>query len=540
MKTVTVIHCWSAPRSRSTALLYSFEARGTDCVAIDEPLYRDWLVAKGDTVSRPYFQEMMEGIPPKNEESSPEIIQQWKRELMTVSERISAACETLSHTDNGVIFCKHMAKHSFLYDFNAEIVMSDVNLVHRHLLLIRDPVEVLSSWGVAADAHGNTATSDEVGVIPLMAIYSLLESKGGDPPVLLESNDLVLDPESTLSSICSSLGIPYIESMLYWKSGKHECDGPWAKWWYADVWKSDGWIKKSPKGETSSTPTTGGKKYRTLNPILMPALQSSFPAYEFLRRLTQSYKERGPPPQTIYEDPRNEHLLVWIGAPNRGRLIPRDLAGISPWDSAVQGGDACWEGIRVYNGKILSLEKHLRRLFSSAKALGFVHVHSKEEIIDAIFKTLAANGMRDSAHMRLTLTRGEKCTSSMNPNFNVYGTTLIILAEWKPTEVSVYGQPFHFLGSLRCLTHIDACILLYLQGATTYDNTKGITLITASQRRNPPATCDSKIVSPPGIIYYCQRKRMLNFTLSFHVVVHSPFFYCAAPQQFGKDSSTLA
>jgi len=137
---------------------------------------------------------------------------------------------------------------------------------------------------------------------------------------------------------------------------------------------------------------------------------------------------------------------------------------VSPWDSSVQGGDAAWEGLRVYRGKILSLDKHLRRLFKSAKALGFDNVHTQEEIKEAIFRTLAANGMRDAAHMRLTLTRGEKCTSSMNPKFNVYGTTLIILPEWKPTE-----------------------------GATTYDNTAGIALITASQRRNPPHTVDSKI-----------------------------------------------
>jgi branched-subunit amino acid aminotransferase/4-amino-4-deoxychorismate lyase len=79
--------------------------------------------------------------------------------------------------------------------------------------------------------------------------------------------------------------------------------------------------------------------------------------------------------------------------------------GVSPWDSSVQGGDAAWEGIRVYGGKILSLEHHLRRLFKSSKALGFENVHTKDEIIDAIFRTLAANGMRDNAHMRLTLTR---------------------------------------------------------------------------------------------------------------------------------------
>ena len=84
----------------------------------------------------------------------------------------------------------------------------------------------------------------------------------------------------------------------------------------------------------------------------------------------------------------------------------------------------------------MSLDKHLRRLMRSAKALGFENVHKKEEITEAIFQTLAANGMRNDAHMRLTLSRGEKCTSSMNPAFNVYGTTLIILPEWKPTEVS--------------------------------------------------------------------------------------------------------
>jgi branched-subunit amino acid aminotransferase/4-amino-4-deoxychorismate lyase len=80
------------------------------------------------------------------------------------------------------------------------------------------------------------------------------------------------------------------------------------------------------------------------------------------------------------------------------------------------------------------LDQHLNRLYRSAKALGFENMHSRSDIIEAIFRVLAANGMRDGTHVRLTLTRGEKCTSSMNPRFNVYGTTLIILPEWKPTE----------------------------------------------------------------------------------------------------------
>jgi protein-lysine N-methyltransferase EEF2KMT len=229
-------------------------------------------------------------------------------------------------------------------------------------------------------------------------------------------------------------------------------------WWYADVQKSTGWDlnEKSIHYESS--------RYRTINPSYMAALRASYPAYEYLKGLTHRHKTRGPPPSEIYEDPRNEHVLVWIGAPGRGRVIPRDLAGVSPWDSSVQGGDAAWEGLRVYRGKILSLDKHLRRLIRSAKSLGFQNVHTKEEIVESIFRVLAANGMRDGAHMRLTLTRGEKCTSSMNPVFNCYGTTLIILPEWKPTE-----------------------------GATTYDNAAGISLISASQRRNPPQAVDSKI-----------------------------------------------
>lgn len=226
MKTITVIHCWSAPRSRSTALLYSFEARGDDCVAIDEPLYREWLVKKGDTVARPYYRELVEGIPP---DDSPDDADQWKRELQSLKERVEAAVERLD--DGGVIFCKHMAKHSFLYDFDDEGKIDNVALLHRHVLLIRDPVAVLSSWGVSGGVHGNNPTSDEVGIVPLLSIYSKLESSNKEKsfPVILESDDLVVNPERTLEELCTSLSIAYKDSMMAWKSGPHACDGPWAK-----------------------------------------------------------------------------------------------------------------------------------------------------------------------------------------------------------------------------------------------------------------------------------------------------------------------
>ena len=134
-------------------------------------------------------------------------------------------------------------------------------------------------------------------------------------------------------------------------------------------------------------------------------------------------------------DPRNRELLININ----GELLHRDRAGISPFDSAVQGGDAVWEGLRLYDGRIFKLHEHLRRLRNSAKALAFAAIPSDETIIDEIKRTLAANQMRDGVHIRLTLTRGVKVTSGMDPRLNQSGPTLIVLAEHKPPVYSKAG-----------------------------------------------------------------------------------------------------
>src|SRR4051812_35237559 len=126
-------------------------------------------------------------------------------------------------------------------------------------------------------------------------------------------------------------------------------------------------------------------------------------------------------------DDRNRELLININ----GELLHRDRAGISPFDAAVQGGDAVWEGLRLYNGRIFKLREHLVRLRNSANALSFAQIPSDEEIIEQIKRTLAANNMRDGVHIRLTLTRGVKVTSGMDPRLNQSGPTLIVLAEHK-------------------------------------------------------------------------------------------------------------
>ncbi len=139
-------------------------------------------------------------------------------------------------------------------------------------------------------------------------------------------------------------------------------------------------------------------------------------------------------------DERNRDLQVNVN----GRLVHRDEAGISPFDSAVQGGDAVWEGLRVYDGRVFRLTEHLDRLRASAKAMAFTQIPSHDELTRELARTLAANDMTDGVHVRLTLTRGVKYTSGMDPRLNTAGPTFIILAEHK--------APVYDSGGIRLTT----------------------------------------------------------------------------------------
>jgi branched-chain amino acid aminotransferase len=152
---------------------------------------------------------------------------------------------------------------------------------------------------------------------------------------------------------------------------------------------------------------------------------------------------------------KNRDLIVNIN----GHLVHRDQAGISPFDSVVQGGDAVWEGLRLYNGRIFKLHEHLDRLERSALSLSFAKIPAREKMVMEIKRTLAANRMRDGVHIRLTLTRGVKITSGMDPRLNQSEPTLIVLAEYK---APVYSK-------------------------------EGLKLITAMVRRPPPEVLDARI-----------------------------------------------
>ena len=194
---------------------------------------REYLISKENKVSRPYLKDLIAGTSPTDGDS-----EKWLRETLSLQERFTVGAAKLNAaSEGGVIFCKHMSKHSFLYDFDNEhetVVTDDgvdIQLIHRHVLLIRDPVAVLSAWSMVGDVHGDNPTPDELGFVSLMSIYSKLESRvdNSSPVVVIDSDELARDPKGSLSNLCKRLSIEYDDSMLTWKSGEHECDGPWAK-----------------------------------------------------------------------------------------------------------------------------------------------------------------------------------------------------------------------------------------------------------------------------------------------------------------------
>lgn len=146
------------------------------------------------------------------------------------------------------------------------------------------------------------------------------------------------------------------------------------------------------------------------------------------------------------QNPANAAVIVNIN----GLLSPRDQAGVSPFDSSVQNGDAVWEGLRLYAGRLFRLDAHLARLRRSAALLRYEGLPSDETLVAELRRTLAANAMRDRVHIRLTVSRGVKYTSGLDPRINRRGCSFFILAEHK---------------------------------APVYNNTAGISLHTARQRR---------------------------------------------------------
>ncbi|EOA33112.1 hypothetical protein CARUB_v10016450mg [Capsella rubella] len=377
-----VIHSWSAPRSLSTSLMYSFAQRD-DTEVVDEPLYAAFLKVTG--FDRPYRDDVLSKMECNGDKVVKDVI--------------------YGSGSKKYRYCKHISKQR-LFGLPSELMSKG-----KHFILIRNPLSILPSF---EKVHPPSFL--ELGLGELVSIYSDL-CQTGTPPAVIDADELQRDPETTLRSLCDDLEIPFQASMLKWEAGPIPEDGGWAPWWYKSVHESTGF--SSPK----TYPRTFPLSHYDL-------LEQSLPLYNILRRHVKhrSTLMSSPLPPPSLPVPENAKLLAWVG----DEILPRDMAKVSVFDSVVQGGDSVWEGLRIYKGKIFKLEEHLDRLFDSAKALAFENVPAREEIKEAIFTTLITNGMFDNTHIRLSLTRGKKVTSGMSPAFNRYGCTLIVLAEWKP------------------------------------------------------------------------------------------------------------
>lgn len=407
---VEVIHSWSAPRSLSTSLMYSFSQRD-DIDVLDEPLYSHFLRVSG--FDRPYRDQLLSNMESDGNKVVKDLI--------------------YGSGNKKFRFCKHISKQRVLG------LPEDLVKKGKHFILIRNPLDILPSFDKVVPP-----SFFELGLAELVSIYNELCENGKRPPVI-DAAELQKDPEATIRGLCDDLEIPFQPAMLSWEAGPKPIDGLWAPWWYNGVHKSTGF--KEQRKDTEPFPFS-----------LYDLLEQSLPLYNMLRRHVKKKSSllSSPLPPPDLPVPANEKLLAWVG----DEIVTRESAKVSVFDSVVQGGDSVWEGLRVYKKKIFKLEEHLDRISDSAKALAFENVPSQDEIKEAIFKTLIRNGMFDNAHIRLSLTRGKKVTSGMSPALNLYGCTLIVLAEWKPP---------------------------------VYDNERGIVLVTATTRRNSPNSLDSKI-----------------------------------------------
>ena len=135
---------------------------------------------------------------------------------------------------------------------------------------------------------------------------------------------------------------------------------------------------------------------------------------------------QGESAQGYLADARNDGVLVYID----GVFVPRDEARVSIFDSGFVLGDGIWEGLRLVQGKIISLDAHLDRLYEGATSIALDIGLTRAELTGALLDTLAKNAMTDGAHIRMMITRGVKRTPNQDPRFVIGKATVVIVAEF--------------------------------------------------------------------------------------------------------------
>lgn len=153
--------------------------------------------------------------------------------------------------------------------------------------------------------------------------------------------------------------------------------------------------------------------------------------------------------QSYDGDPRNDDVLVYVN----GDYVHRDKASVSVFDAGFVLGDGIWEGLRLVNGKLLSVDRHMDRLFEGARAIAMDIGMTRDQVVQAVMDTCAKNGFTDNTHIRLMITRGRKTTPNQDPRFMASGATVVIVAELKKPRASFAEKGLSlFTSTFRCST----------------------------------------------------------------------------------------
>jgi hypothetical protein len=201
-----IIAMWSGPRNLSTALMYSFAARG-DCAVWDEPFYAAYLRATG--IPHPMADQII-----AHHDADPAFV--------------ARKCADAGNTPH--VYQKHMPLHmlpGFPLDFMAKTT---------NVFLIRHPARVIASY---AQKRENPTFAD-IGFAQQAAMFDAEAQRLGRPPLVIDSADIRANPRGMLTALCTALGLPFTERMLNWPAGPKPYDGIWASHWYGAIHRSTG------------------------------------------------------------------------------------------------------------------------------------------------------------------------------------------------------------------------------------------------------------------------------------------------------------
>jgi len=216
---------------------------------------------------------------------------------------------------------------------------------------------------------------------------------------------------------------------------------------------------------------------------------------------------------SFIENKNNKNIYININ----GKLLHRNEAKISVFDSGFLLGDGVWEGIRYHSSRLIHIEEHLDRLFSSAKGISLDITYSKKEIINEINKVLIKNKMIDDVHIRLVISRGDKITPYQNPNANVGPLNLVIIPEYKKTDPKIYQKGIT-IGRVSTIRPSENIL------STHYNTLSKLNCILASIEANKLGYDEGIMNDPNGNISTCNSTNL--FFIKNHEVYTSTGKFC--------------